>query len=49
MLGVDFNPGFFGKNLVITLDGPDGPVDQKLVHLGSKAAPAPYPLVISKQ
>ncbi len=46
--GIDFNPGFYAKQLVITLDGPDGPIDSSLVHTGSKAADAPYPLVVSK-
>lgn len=46
--GVDFNPGFYGKQVVITLNSPNGPVDQKIVHIGSKMAPAPFPLVISK-
>ena len=46
--GIDFNPGFFGKRLVITLDGPDGPIPAELVRLGSEAEAAPYPLVIDK-
>ncbi len=48
IVGVDFNPGFYAKQLVFTLNGPDGPVDQALVHVGRKAEKAPYPLVIVK-
>lgn len=46
--GLDFNPGFFAKQISVTLQGPDGPVDAKLIKIGSKGAPAPTPLVISK-
>ncbi len=46
--GIDFNPGFFGNQLVVQLNGPDGPLDPKLVHLGGKAAPATFPLIIQK-
>lgn len=48
LVGVDFNPGFFAENLVFTLDGPDGPVPEDVVFLGSKSVQAPYPLVIAK-
>ncbi len=46
--GIDFNTGFYGKRLVFTFNGPDGPIDGKLLHTGSKAAAAVYPLVIDK-
>lgn len=46
--GVDFNPGFFASQLVITIDGPTGPLDAQLIYLGSKAAPAPQPFVLAK-
>ena len=48
IVGVDFNPGFFAKNLVFTVEGPDGPVSEQLVHVGAKAEQAPYPLVLTK-
>lgn len=46
--GVDFNPGFFASQLVITIDGPTGPLDPQLIYLGSKAGPAPQPFVLTK-
>lgn len=48
LTGIDFNPGFFARNLVFTLEGPDGPLPEKVVFVGSKPTQAPYPLVISK-
>ncbi|WP_421118208.1 hypothetical protein ACE2AJ_12370 [Aquihabitans daechungensis] len=44
--GIDFNPGFFGKQMVFSLEGPDGPIDPALVHVGTNAEQAPFPLVI---
>ena len=46
--GVDFNPGFFAHQVVITVNGPTGPLDAKVVRLGRKATQAPFPLVIEK-
>lgn len=46
--GIDFNTGFYGKRLVFTFNGPDGPIDGKFLHTGSKSLPAVYPLVIDK-
>ncbi|MFN8018655.1 MAG: hypothetical protein U0P45_11085 [Acidimicrobiales bacterium] len=48
LTGIDFNPGFFAKNLVFTLEGPDGPLPEQVVFVGSKPTQAPFPLVISK-
>lgn len=45
--GIDFNPGFFGKSMTFTLNGPDGPIDPALVHLGANAEQAPFPLTIA--
>ena len=45
--GVDFEPGF-SHHLVITLDGPDGPVAVKVVHLGHDAMAKAVPVVIDK-
>lgn len=47
--GIDFNPGFFAKQLVFTLEGPNGPLDSSVVFVGSKAAEAPFPLVFEKE
>lgn len=46
--GVDFNPGFYGNKIVISLNGPDGPVDATLVKVGKKGDPAPFPLVFER-
>jgi hypothetical protein len=46
--GVDFNPGFFAKRMVFTIEGPTGPIDPKLVKVGSKGAVAPFPFVLDK-
>jgi hypothetical protein len=46
--GIDFNPGFYGKQIVITLNGPDGPLDGRFIFLGKKATVAPFPLVLQK-
>ncbi|MEZ5183086.1 MAG: hypothetical protein R2702_14635 [Acidimicrobiales bacterium] len=48
IVGIDFNPGFFADQLAFTLEGPEGAIDPTLVRLGSKAGPAPFPLVLSK-
>ncbi len=48
IVGINFNPGFFANNLVFTLEGPDGAIDETLVHVGAKAEQAPFPLVIAK-
>jgi hypothetical protein len=48
LTGIDFNPGFFAKQLVFTLNGPDGSIPSTLVHVGTKADPAPFPLVLTK-
>ena len=45
--GVDFEPGF-SHHLVITLDGPDGPVSVTVVHLGHDAMATAVPVVIDK-
>ncbi len=44
--GIDFNPGFYANSLVVTVDGPDGPLPANLVHLGQNLAPAENPAVI---
>ena len=46
--GVDFNPGFYGNKIVISLNGPDGPIDATLVKVGKKGDPAPFPLVFER-
>lgn len=46
--GVDFNPGFYAKQLVFDIEGDAGPLDSKLIHLGGKAVAAPFPLTVSK-
>lgn len=48
LTGVDFNPGFYAKQIVISIDGPDGPIDAKLVKTGNRGNPAPFPLVFTK-
>lgn len=47
--GVDFNTGFYATKLDVTLEGPDGPLDAKLVRLGSKLDAAPDPLKIDQR
>ena len=49
IVGVDFNPGFYAKNLVFTLDGPDGPIADNLIHLGSKGAKSGNPIFLVKE
>lgn len=46
--GIDFNPGFYSKQVAITLQTPDGPVDAKLIKIGSKGAEAPTPIIFEK-
>lgn len=46
--GIDFNPGFFAQQLVLTLEGPDGPLPLELIRLGEAGAEAPFPLVFDK-
>lgn len=48
LVGIDFEPGFFAKQLTITLQGPDGPVDASLVTTGSATPVTKLPLVIDK-
>lgn len=48
LTGMDFSTGFYGKRLVFTFEGPDGPVDVALIKTGSKSAQGAYPLVIDK-
>jgi hypothetical protein len=46
--GFDFNPGFYAKRLEFVINGPDGPLDPALVHVGKDAVPAPSPIVLEK-
>lgn len=46
VVGVDFSTGFFAEELDVTLEGPAGPLDPKLVRVGSGLEPAPDPLRI---
>ncbi len=46
--GLDFNPGFYANKIVITLNGPDGPIDATLVKVGKKGDPASFPLVFER-
>ena len=48
LTGLDFSTGFFGRRLVFTFEGPDGPIDTRLIVTGSKSTPSTYPLVIDK-
>lgn len=44
--GVDFSTGFYAEELDVTLEGPDGPLDATLIHVGSDMETAPDPLRI---
>jgi hypothetical protein len=46
--GIDFEPGFFAKQVQIDLDGPDGPLDPALVTQGAEGEVTALPLVIDK-
>ncbi|MFN8017193.1 MAG: hypothetical protein U0P45_03625 [Acidimicrobiales bacterium] len=46
--GIDFEPGFFSKQITVTLEGPDGPIPAKLVTLGRQGHPKAVPVVIDK-
>jgi hypothetical protein len=49
LAGIDFNPGFFAKDIVFTLTDPAGnPIDPTKIYVGSKAEQAPFPLVLTK-
>lgn len=48
LVGIDFNPGFFTSELVIELQGPDGPIDPALVTLGRRGSTDAVPVVIEK-
>lgn len=49
LAGIDFNPGFYSDDIVVTLNGPDGaPIDAALVKTGKKSTQAPFPIVIRK-
>ncbi|MCU1452087.1 MAG: hypothetical protein JWN46_233 [Acidimicrobiales bacterium] len=38
--GLNINLGFFGKSVIISVDGGSGPLDTKLIFRGSKRVPA---------
>lgn len=46
--GVDFNPGFYGEKLTVTLEGPDGPIDPALVTVGRSRKVTAVPVVLEK-
>lgn len=46
--GVDFNPGFYGEKLTVTLEGADGPVDPSLVTIGRDRTVSVVPVVLDK-
>jgi hypothetical protein len=46
LAGIDFHPGFYGRQMVVSLDGPDGPLPVALLHVGRDAADTPFPFVI---
>ena len=46
--GVDFEPGFYSKQITVTLEGPDGPIPAELVTLGTQGHPDAVPVVIDK-
>ncbi len=49
LLGVDFNPGFYTKELSLDVSGADGkPIDLKLIHKGATAKVIKLPVVIKK-
>lgn len=49
LLGVDFNPGFYTKEITVDVTGPDGKsIDPKLVHKGANAKVTKLPVVIRK-
>lgn len=48
VVGVDFNPGFYGEKLTVTLEGADGPVDPALVTVGREREVTALPVVLEK-
>lgn len=46
--GVDFNPGFYGEKLTVTLEGADGPVAPELVTIGRDREVTAVPVVVEK-
>lgn len=48
LVGLDFNPGFYTGEMVIDLEGPDGPIDPALVTFGRSGSAETMPIVLEQ-
>ena len=48
LVGIDFNPGFYVKDITVDIQGPNGPIDPKLVTIGPKRTVTTIPFGYQK-